>query len=222
MVSSISGSSAWAGIAQTYAQRPDPKERFKDLDVDGSGGLSLDEFKAGAPQGDTSRAEALFAKIDSDGDGTVSQDESDTFAKQMEAQLQQAAQQFRSGQAGGGSLAELLGKLDEDEDGALSLDEFKVGAPKGTDEAKSAELFQRVDSNGDGSLSADELTQADQARPQGGMPPPPPPQQGASSEDDEDSTQSLIQSLIAQLATRYANGGDQDDTYAALLAGVTA
>ncbi|GLS06207.1 hypothetical protein GCM10007860_33770 [Chitiniphilus shinanonensis] len=221
MVSSISGSSAWAGVSQAYAQRPDPKERFKQMDADGSGGLSLDEFKAGSPQGDTNRAEALFSKIDSDGDGTVTQDESDTFAKQMEAQLLQAAQQFRSGQAGGGSLAELLGKLDEDDDGALSLDEFKVGAPKGADEAKSAEMFQRIDSNGDGSLSADELTQADQARPQGGMPPPP-PQQGASTEDDEDSTQSLIQNLIAQLASSYANGSNEDDTYATLLAGVTA
>ena len=47
-------------------------------------------------------------------------------------------------------------KLDSDSSGALSLDEFKSGAPKGADSAKSEELFKAIDSDSDGSVTKEE------------------------------------------------------------------
>lgn len=44
-------------------------------------------------------------------------------------------------------------KLDGNSDGALSLDEFKAGAPKGADSTKSEELFKKIDADGDGSIT---------------------------------------------------------------------
>lgn len=44
-------------------------------------------------------------------------------------------------------------KMDGNSDGALSLDEFKAGAPKGADSSKSEELFKKIDADGDGSIS---------------------------------------------------------------------
>ncbi len=46
--------------------------------------------------------------------------------------------------------------LDSDTSGALSLDEFKAGAPKGTDSSKSEELFKAIDSDSDGSVTQEE------------------------------------------------------------------
>lgn len=46
--------------------------------------------------------------------------------------------------------------LDSDTSGALSLEEFKAGAPKGADSAKSEELFKAIDSDSDGSVTKEE------------------------------------------------------------------
>ena len=46
--------------------------------------------------------------------------------------------------------------LDADTSGALSLDEFKAGAPKGADSTKSEELFKAIDSDSDGSVTQEE------------------------------------------------------------------
>jgi Ca2+-binding EF-hand superfamily protein len=60
-----------------------PKDVFASADTDGSGGLSLDEFKAaaaahvppGAQAPDDDTLTARFKAMDKDGDGTLSQDE---------------------------------------------------------------------------------------------------------------------------------------------------
>ncbi len=44
-------------------------------------------------------------------------------------------------------------KLDGNGDGALSLDEFKAGAPKNVDSARSEALFKKIDADGDGSVT---------------------------------------------------------------------
>lgn len=46
--------------------------------------------------------------------------------------------------------------LDGNSDGALSLDEFKSGGPKGVDDSKAEALFKKVDSDGDGSVTKTE------------------------------------------------------------------
>ena len=47
-------------------------------------------------------------------------------------------------------------KLDGNSDGALSLDEFKSGGPKGVDDKKAEALFKTIDSDGDGSITKTE------------------------------------------------------------------
>ncbi|QTN32627.1 EF-hand domain-containing protein [Akkermansiaceae bacterium] len=56
--------------------RPNPEAIFKKLDADGSGAVSLDEFKAG-PRGkeNPEKAEEIFKKIDKDGNGELSLEE---------------------------------------------------------------------------------------------------------------------------------------------------
>lgn len=44
-------------------------------------------------------------------------------------------------------------KLDGNGDGALSLDEFKAGASKNVDSARSEGLFKKIDGDGDGSVT---------------------------------------------------------------------
>jgi Ca2+-binding EF-hand superfamily protein len=51
-------------------------------------------------------------------------------------------------------------KLDSDSNGALSLDEFKSGAPKEADSAKLEARFKSIDSDGDGSVTKAELDAA--------------------------------------------------------------
>jgi Ca2+-binding EF-hand superfamily protein len=50
--------------------------------------------------------------------------------------------------------------IDSNSDGALSLDEFKSGAPKGADSAKIEERFKKLDADGDGSISKAESEEA--------------------------------------------------------------
>lgn len=47
-------------------------------------------------------------------------------------------------------------KLDGDSSGALSLEEFQAGAPKGADSAKTEKLFKTIDADSDGSVSKEE------------------------------------------------------------------
>jgi Ca2+-binding EF-hand superfamily protein len=53
-----------------------PDERFKALDTNGDGSVSLDEFKAGpAGKRDAARAEQTFGKRDADKDGKLTLEE---------------------------------------------------------------------------------------------------------------------------------------------------
>ena len=52
-----------------------PEERFKKLDKDGDGFISLEEFKAGVGAKDPAKAEEIFKKKDANNDGKLSPEE---------------------------------------------------------------------------------------------------------------------------------------------------
>jgi len=60
-----------------------PEERFKKLDTDGNGSLSIDELKAGPMfQKDPAKAEEAFKKMDTNTDGKVTLEEFKAFHPQ--------------------------------------------------------------------------------------------------------------------------------------------
>lgn len=70
------------GLQEDTASAQGPS--FDTLDADASGGLSYEEFAAGAPEGlssDSPALESLFSAIDGDGDGAVSSGEFSAFAE---------------------------------------------------------------------------------------------------------------------------------------------
>lgn len=89
-MSSISGvnNSIMGTIMPQGAQsRPDPAEKFKELDADGSGGLDKTELSALAKElakmaGKTLDVDASITTYDADGDGQLSQEEMDTMMKE--------------------------------------------------------------------------------------------------------------------------------------------
>ncbi len=115
--------------------------KFAKLDVDGDGAISKDEL------GDHKLA-GLFDEIDGDGDGKLSKDE---FFAAKKAHHKGKGR----GHHGKGDPAEraakLMGKLDADQDGALTKVETE-------DHHWLAEKFAEVDADQDGKLTIAELT----------------------------------------------------------------
>ncbi|NBX66797.1 MAG: hypothetical protein EBQ96_07365 [Proteobacteria bacterium] len=187
MVSGVGSTPSFFG-ADFSAQR---QALFQKADANGSGGLSLEEFKsigpkgANAPQGAPSATD-VFSKFDANSDGELTQSELDSGAKTaFESRLSQG------GLVSGGNLVQLnsaggsksdfvqtlIDSLDGDGDGSLNLDEFKAGKPTGGPSAE--DVFSQLDSDGDGSVTASELESGlPQGGPPGGFPPGGPPPGG--------------------------------------------
>jgi hypothetical protein len=61
-----------AGEAKPEKPKPTPEERFKKLDKDGNGSLSLDEFRG---KKEAAEAGEAFKAMDTNGDGSISLEE---------------------------------------------------------------------------------------------------------------------------------------------------
>lgn len=175
---------------------------FQKADTDGSGGLSLEEFKAAGPKDANGNAiapppgapgvEDMFASLDSDSDGSLSQAELDSgFGQKFEP----GGQSLLSGDM----ITQLLGQLSDSQ-----LEDF----------------FNTADQNGDGSLSGDEFTSAIESLateaglsagsaggpppggpPPGGPPPGGPPPGGASSAESSDESDDSVLTAYDALDT---------------------
>jgi len=187
--------SSISGVSGGFRPPPPKPPSFESLDADSSGGLNIEEFKAGGPKGaDSSKSEELFKAIDSDSDGSVTKEEQDAFKAKAE-QAQQQLQSFLFGlQAGGQSQSsaseseeetDIFAQLDANSDGSVAKDEFLSAFSSGTSSSSDllSKLFDAIDTSSDGSISKDEQSEFQAAleqrsRPSG--PPPGPPPSSAS------------------------------------------
>lgn len=187
--------SSISGVSGGFRPPPPKPPSFESVDTDSSGGLSIEEFKAGAPKGaDSSKSEELFKAIDSDSNGSVTKEEQDAFKSTVE-QAQQQLQSFLFGlQAGGQSQSssgeseeetDIFAQLDANSDGTVAKDEFLSAFSSGTSSSSDllSKLFDAIDTSADGSISKDEQSAFQAAleqrsRPSG--PPPGPPPNSAS------------------------------------------
>ena len=194
---------------------------FAQADADGSGGLSLEEFKSigqNAPAGKNGRAGApdpteMFGKLDSDGDGNLT-------ATEMKAGRPRPP----FGAEASGALLKLqedFANADADGSGGLSLEEFSTLGPKGLDGAGApesapdpSELFAELDADGDGSLTVEEM--------KAGHPRPPfsPEAAGSLLQAQEDSTSDITEALAA--LKEAVDGDSSDDEVSSLVSQLTA
>ena len=179
--------SSISGVSGGFRPPPPKPPSFESVDTDSSGGLSIEEFKAGAPKGaDSSKSEELFKAIDSDSNGSVTKEEQDAFKAKVE-QAQQQLQSFLFGlQAGGQSQSssgeseeetDIFAQLDANSDGSVAKDEFLSAFSSGTSSSSDllSKLFDAIDTSADGSISKDEQSAFQAALEQRSRPSGPPP-----------------------------------------------
>lgn len=183
--------SSISGVSGGFRPPPQKPPSFESVDTDRSGGLSIEEFKAGGPKGaDSSKSEELFKAIDSDSNGSVTKEEQDAFKTKAE-QAQQQLQSFLFGlQASGSSESgtdeseeetDIFAQLDANSDGSVAKDEFLSALSSGTSSSSDllSKLFDAIDTSSDGSISEDEQsafqTALEQRSRPSGPPPGPPP-----------------------------------------------
>ncbi|MBN2307718.1 MAG: EF-hand domain-containing protein [Candidatus Hydrogenedentes bacterium] len=178
-IGAISGfSSQLGGVDMSqYAQKMAGR-LLEYTDSDGDGALSIDEVGL---------SEDVFGEIDTDGDGVLSLEE---IQADMASQAQPAGppppprpESVDLSESAADMVARMIGDLDTDEDGALTIEESGF----------SEDLFEEIDADGNGLLDQEELETDLVSRMEShqGPPPGPPP---AESEDDSDSSSSALTS----------------------------
>jgi Ca2+-binding EF-hand superfamily protein len=178
MVTSIDGSS----MSSIY--RPDPKDLFKKIDTDNSGGISQAELKAFSEDMQKKTGKTLdagdteFTVYDTNSDGTLSTEELNSLLENNNPGQQAGARQgvapppppppdqataayvANSGQdtlaSLISSLQSLLDKLssDSDSEDSSSMDSIGIGTLQRPDPL---DFFNKVDSDGSGGISQTEL-----------------------------------------------------------------
>jgi len=81
--------------------------RFGEVDADGDGSVTLEEFTAAAGARASERAADMFERLDADGDGVLSRD-------------------VLESRGGGGMGERMISRLDTDDSGGVSAEEFEA------------------------------------------------------------------------------------------------
>jgi Ca2+-binding EF-hand superfamily protein len=129
-----------------------PEEMFKRMDKDGDGKISKREFFASPRMArlPEEKREEIFARLDRNGDGFLA-------AAEIRGMRHDAEQRAREG----------FRKLDTDNSGGLSFEEFSKGefAIK-LPEEKRRQIFDRMDTDGDGEITAADRPQGPPGKPE--------------------------------------------------------
>lgn len=162
-ISSINGSiGGGSSILQSVRSRPDPAEKFKNLDSDGSGSLDKTELSELAKElskmaGKTLDIDASITTYDSDGDGGLSQEETDAMMREVLGPPPGGG----PGGPAGPSPEERFAELDGDGSGGLNLEELTTMASDFSEKTGQSldvsEAISAYDSDGDGELSSEEM-----------------------------------------------------------------
>jgi len=160
---------------------PEPMQRLWELDTDRSGGVSLEEFRAGplAEKLPPERIQKIFQRLDRDGDGQIT-------PKDRPEPPRRGREGPRRGERPEGppppqpDPMRLFRQLDKNDAKTLSFREFRQHpAVKNLDEDAQEARFQRLDRNQDGKLTPEELRPLQpprgQRRPGPDSPPEAPP-----------------------------------------------
>ncbi len=107
---------------------------FEQLDADGNGTVSAEEFKA--------TRLAKFKAADTDGNGALSAEEMLAAREKTASKTPKADRATR-----------MIERLDTNEDGELSMDEL-------TARRSPEKMFERIDANSDGAISEEEFAEA--------------------------------------------------------------
>jgi Ca2+-binding EF-hand superfamily protein len=157
--------------------------RFRQLDTDGSGGISLDEMKAGdlfkklPPE----KQEALFARLDTDGDGQITVKDRPVPPLGPDGKPERPDRPDRPDKMDKGERPDrqrdprrILRDFDENKDGSLSFEEFR-NAPQNRNltEDEQEDRFESLDKNSDKKIDETDFPPRPD-KPEGGPPPPPP------------------------------------------------
>ncbi|MBB4506917.1 EF-hand domain-containing protein [Rhizobium leguminosarum] len=142
-------------MSAQQSQRPggdDLASLLSDLDTDGDGSISKDEFVAGRPSDVTEdQAGTLFDSFDSEGAGSLSVD---ALTEAISAEQSQRSEgPPPPPPAEDDQSQSLLSDLDTNGDGLVTLDEFMASKPEDVTESQASQLFSLLDTSDTGSLS---------------------------------------------------------------------
>lgn len=165
------------------------QQRLWELDLDKSGGVSLQEFQSGKlfKKLPPERQQAVFARLDTNRDGTITpQDRPEPPFKRggddgkpmrpdrpdrPDAKKRPDRQDHGKPGNNRPDPQQMIRQLDKDGDGALSFEEFRKGSGlKNLTEDEQEDRFEALDKNGDLKLSAEDAPARGEGRPPG--PPP--------------------------------------------------
>lgn len=127
-----------------------------EADTNGDGTVSLAELAASLRTDEASLSQA-FTQVDADADGQINQDELETGLKSLAPPG--SGRPHGPPPSAGDVAADVLASADNDESGALSLDEISTALGQ-DDQTSLSDAFAALDTDGDGGLGAEELTSA--------------------------------------------------------------